>query len=163
MFKLKKSLGQNFLTDKNIINKIISIETLKNQNVMEIGPGSGNLTKLIIQKGIKKFLENNPDVIEDCTKLTEQSFSQYLALADIPEPDLFIRTGGEQRLSNFLLWNLAYTELYFTDILWPDFDKGDLKEAINFYIGRKRRFGGTVDFRVRASEDENNDQLSNIL
>ena len=114
-------------------------------------------------QGIKKLLENNPDVIKDCTKLTEQSFSQYLALADIPEPDLFIRTGGEQRLSNFLLWNLAYTELYFTDILWPDFDKGDLKEAIDFYVGRKRKFGGTVDFRVGASEDENNDQLSNIL
>ena len=62
-------------------------------------------------QGIKNF-RKQPDVIKDCTKLTEQSFSQYLALADIPEPDLFIRTGGEQRLSNFLLWNLAYTELY---------------------------------------------------
>ena len=61
MFKLKKSLGQNFLIDKNIINKILSIETLKNQNIIEIGPGSGNLTKLIIQKGIKKFLAIEKD------------------------------------------------------------------------------------------------------
>ena len=61
MFKLKKSLGQNFLIDKNVINKILSIETLKNQNVIEIGPGSGNLTKLIIQKGIKKFIAIEKD------------------------------------------------------------------------------------------------------
>jgi len=61
MFKLKKSLGQNFLIDKNIINKILSIETLKNQNIVEIGPGSGNLTKLIIQKGIKKILAIEKD------------------------------------------------------------------------------------------------------
>ena len=61
MFKLKKSLGQNFLIDKNIINKILSIETLKNQNIIEIGPGSGNLTKLIIQKGIKKILAVEKD------------------------------------------------------------------------------------------------------
>ena len=69
-----------------------------------------------IVQGIKKLLKHDPDVINDDAKLTEQSFSQYLALADIPEPDLFIRTGGEQRLSNFLLWNLAYTELYFTSL-----------------------------------------------
>ena len=61
IFKLKKSLGQNFLIDKNIINKILSIETLKNQNIIEIGPGSGNLTKLIIRKGIKKFLAIEKD------------------------------------------------------------------------------------------------------
>ncbi len=116
-----------------------------------------------IVQGIKKLLKNDPNVINDYAKLTEQSFSQYLELADIPEPDLFIRTGGEQRLSNFLLWNLAYTELYFTDILWPEFDKSDLKEAINFYVGRKRKFGGTVEFRVSTTEEENKDRLSNIF
>ncbi|WP_297529009.1 polyprenyl diphosphate synthase [Thiohalobacter sp.] len=66
-----------------------------------------------------------------------------VSLADLPEPDLFIRTGGEQRISNFLLWQLAYTELYFTDILWPDFDQDRLAEALAWFAGRQRRFGCT--------------------
>jgi undecaprenyl diphosphate synthase len=66
-----------------------------------------------------------------------------LALADLPEPDLFIRTGGEQRVSNFLLWQLAYAELYFTDTLWPDFDEAALEQALDSFRGRQRRFGQT--------------------
>jgi undecaprenyl diphosphate synthase len=66
-----------------------------------------------------------------------------VCLADLPEPDLFIRTGGEQRLSNFLLWQLAYTELYFTDRLWPDFDREDLMAAIEAFSRRQRRYGRT--------------------
>ncbi len=66
-----------------------------------------------------------------------------LCLADLPEPDLFIRTGGEQRISNFLLWQLAYTELYFTDTLWPDFDDRCLADALTWFAGRQRRFGQT--------------------
>ena len=66
-----------------------------------------------------------------------------LALADLPEPDLFIRTGGEQRISNFLLWQLAYTELYFTDTLWPDFDEAAFAEALDSFARRQRRFGRT--------------------
>jgi undecaprenyl diphosphate synthase len=62
-----------------------------------------------------------------------------------PEPDLFIRTGGEQRISNFLLWQLAYAELYFTETLWPDFDAGALDTAIAWYRGRERRFGRTSE------------------
>ena len=68
-----------------------------------------------------------------------------LSLADLPEPDLFIRTGGEQRISNFLLWQLAYTELYFTDILWPDFDERCLLDALASFATRQRRFGQTGD------------------
>ena len=75
--------------------------------------------------------------------LTEDSLRPYLALSDLPEPDLFIRTGGEQRLSNFMLWQFAYTELYFTDIHWPDFDGRALQEAIKSYQTRERRFGRT--------------------
>lgn len=66
-----------------------------------------------------------------------------LCLADLPEPDLFIRSGGEQRVSNFLLWQLAYTELYFTDCLWPDFDERQFERALDSYASRQRRFGRT--------------------
>ncbi|MGZ4957469.1 MAG: polyprenyl diphosphate synthase, partial [Methylobacter sp.] len=75
--------------------------------------------------------------------IDEQLINQYLSTADLPEPDLFIRTGGEQRVSNFLLWQLAYTELYFTSTLWPDFDQNSLQDAINSFKTRQRRFGHT--------------------
>ena len=70
-----------------------------------------------------------------------------------PEPDLFIRTGGEQRISNFLIWQLAYTELYFTDCLWPDFDKHELKKSFDWYRTRERRFGRTSE-QLLASPSE---------
>jgi undecaprenyl diphosphate synthase len=75
--------------------------------------------------------------------ITEAHFAKVLELADVPDPDLFIRTGGERRISNFLLWNLAYTELYFSDRLWPDFSLSDLEEALAFFALRERRFGLT--------------------
>jgi undecaprenyl diphosphate synthase len=77
--------------------------------------------------------------------ITEQQVGDALALADLPDPDLFVRTGGEHRISNFLLWNLAYTELYFTDCLWPDFDAGQLDAALAFFSARQRRFGLTPE------------------
>jgi undecaprenyl diphosphate synthase len=81
--------------------------------------------------------------------LDEAALAQQLSMAEAPEPDLFIRTGGEQRISNFLLWQLAYTELYFTDALWPDFDAAALDEAIASYRSRERRFGRTSE-QVRS-------------
>ena len=83
--------------------------------------------------------------------LDESSLSPYLAMSYAPEPDLFIRTGGEQRISNFLLWQLAYTELYFTDTLWPDFGAVALDAAIVSYRARERRFGRTSD-QVEAAK-----------
>jgi len=77
--------------------------------------------------------------------ITESMLAEQLTLADQPEPDLFIRTGGEQRISNFLLWQLAYSELYFTDALWPDFDKDELDKALQWFASRQRRFGRTGD------------------
>jgi undecaprenyl diphosphate synthase len=77
------------------------------------------------------------------SEFTEQDIAPHLAMAFAPEPDLFIRTGGEQRISNFLLWQLAYTELYFTETYWPDFDAASLDEAIISYQQRERRFGRT--------------------
>jgi len=76
-------------------------------------------------------------------EIDETAFAAHLALAELPEPDLFIRTGGERRISNFLLWQLAYTELYFTPVLWPDFDEKILDLALEDYAGRQRRFGYT--------------------
>ena len=78
-------------------------------------------------------------------EVNEVLLAQQLSIADVPEPDLFIRTGGEQRISNFLLWQLAYTELHFTDALWPDFDAEALDAAIASYRARERRFGRTSD------------------
>jgi undecaprenyl diphosphate synthase len=83
--------------------------------------------------------ELNPEQID------EAYFSRNLCSADVPEPDLFIRTGGEQRISNFLLWQCAYTELYFTDLLWPDFNRKALEEALRDFSRRQRRFGRTGD------------------
>jgi undecaprenyl diphosphate synthase len=84
--------------------------------------------------------------------ISEADLASRLCLADAPEPDLFIRTGGEQRISNFLLWQLAYTELYFTDTLWPDFDAAALDAAIESYRRRERRFGRTSEQVTGAME-----------
>jgi undecaprenyl diphosphate synthase len=83
-------------------------------------------------------------------EVDEAALVQHLSMADMPEPDLFIRTGGEQRISNFLLWQLAYTELYFTETLWPDFDAAALDAAIVSFRTRERRFGRTSE-QVRAT------------
>lgn len=82
--------------------------------------------------------------------VTEKLFSEKLSLAELPVPDLFIRSSGEYRISNFLLWQLAYSEMYFSPVLWPDFDVNTLKEAIDFYLHRERRFGFTGD-QIKAT------------
>jgi len=92
-------------------------------------------TKIIAQK--VKDGEFGVDQIDD------RVMSQYMSFADLPEPDLFIRTGGDERISNFLLWHLAYTEFYFTKILWPDFNEDELQKAIKVFSQRERRFGQT--------------------
>ncbi len=81
----------------------------------------------------------------DPNDITQASLEPHLSMTGVPEPDLFIRTGGEQRISNFLLWQLAYTELYFTPVLWPDFDRAQFDAALASYAGRQRRFGRTGD------------------
>jgi undecaprenyl diphosphate synthase len=84
--------------------------------------------------------------------IDEALVAERLALAGIPDPDLLIRTGGEQRISNFLLWNLAYTELYFSDVLWPEFSAGHLDAAFEFFAQRERRFGKTSE-QLAANAD----------
>ena len=89
-------------------------------------------------KALTKDIRKNNIAIDD---IDEETFSWYLDTRSIPEPDLLIRTSGEQRLSNFLLWQLAYTEFYFTDVLWPDFNKKELQKAVEYYSERNRKFG----------------------
>ena len=94
----------------------------------------------------------NPELLGTRAPVLPEALEPYLAMAYAPEPDLFIRTGGEQRISNFLLWQLAYTELYFTDTLWPDFDGDALDRAIASYRSRERRFGRTSEQVQQAVE-----------
>lgn len=93
-------------------------------------------------QAMNRLLRERPELAGTCS---EEHLTPYLSMGDAPEPDLFIRTGGEQRISNFLLWQLAYTELYFTDVLWPDFDSVALDRAIVSYQQRERRFGRTSE------------------
>ena len=83
--------------------------------------------------------------------IDEKILSTELQLGDTPDPDLLIRTGGEQRISNFLLWDLAYAELWFTDVLWPEFDKQEFDAALSFYAAKQRRYGHTGE-QVEAAE-----------
>ncbi len=94
-----------------------------------------------IAQAVKRALVENPLP----ANITEESLQPYLQFSYAPEPDLFIRTGGEQRVSNFMIWQLAYTELYFTPIYWPDFNRAALDLAIAWYQNRERRFGRTSE------------------
>ena len=95
-----------------------------------------------IMQAMQAMLRDHPETIHG---FNEAAMEPYLAMSYAPEPDLFIRTGGEQRISNFLLWQLAYTELYFTDTLWPAFDSTAFKAAISSFQKRERRFGRTSE------------------
>ena len=95
-----------------------------------------------IVRAVRRLAEDYKDGTLTADGITESTFRSYLDTADIPDPDLLIRTSGEFRLSNFLMWQTAYTEFYCTDVLWPDFTKEDLMKAVEYYNSRERRFGG---------------------
>ena len=95
-------------------------------------------------KKLAQLIASN-DVDGNDDKCIEETFESLLSTNGIPDPDLVVRTGGEQRISNFLIWNIAYAELYFTDALWPDFDEEELEKALQWYSRRERRFGGRRD------------------
>jgi undecaprenyl diphosphate synthase len=103
---------------------------------------------------VQSMLKEHPHLAQG---FAEEDLSPYLSMSDAPEPDLFIRTGGEQRISNFMLWQLAYTELYFTDVLWPAFGRKELEKAIASYQKRERRFGRTSDQLQNRQEQGNQD------
>ncbi len=96
-----------------------------------------------ILQALSRFAREHPEAVGQ--PIGEEALAPYLTMAYAPEPDLFIRTGGERRVSNFLLWQLAYTELYFTELLWPDFGAAELDAAIASYRQRERRFGRTSE------------------
>jgi undecaprenyl diphosphate synthase len=103
-----------------------------------------------VLQAANRMLKDHPGLAS--SGFGENDLAPYLSLNYAPEPDLFIRTGGEQRISNFMLWQLAYTELYFTDLLWPDFDAAALDRAIASYRQRERRFGRTSEQLPQSAE-----------
>ena len=96
-----------------------------------------------ILQAMRRLLLDKPELAACPEAIDEAELASYLSMAFAPEPDLFIRTGGEQRISNFLIWQLAYTELYFTDAYWPEFDEACISQAFEWYRTRERRFGRT--------------------
>lgn len=136
-------IGERGRLDEDIRQKIEELEKSTSKNTglnFTIGINYGSRDEMI--RGMRKMAEDVkagkylPDEID------EKLYESYLDTAGIPAPDLLIRTSGEQRLSNYLLWQMAYTEFYFTDVLWPDFNKDELYQAILQYNKRQRRFGG---------------------
>lgn len=131
-----KVIGGRERFGENLLKRIVSAEAKTAQNdglVLTIAADYG---------GRWDILEAvNTLISQGATSISERALAEQLSMSYAPEPDLFIRTGGEQRISNFLLWQLAYTELFFTERLWPDFDGAALQEAILSYQQRERRFG----------------------
>jgi len=131
-------IGNRNGLDIDILRKIDNIEeaTKKCSGLnLQIAVNYGGKDEIV--RAVNKILL----LKERLSSITEVEFSSYLDTWDIPEPDLFIRTGGDKRLSNFLLWEMAYTEFYFTDVLWPDFNEEELKKGLNAFNKRERRFG----------------------
>jgi undecaprenyl diphosphate synthase len=126
--KLLRVKENTFKNDKMILNLALSY---------------GGKDEII--RAVKEIVEDNKAGKIDVKKLDKEIFSSYLYTSGMPDPDLLIRTSGECRISNFLLWQIAYTELYFTKVLWPDFTKDDLLKAIDSYQKRERRFGLTSE------------------
>ncbi|WP_068268677.1 polyprenyl diphosphate synthase [Caviibacter abscessus] len=134
--KLVVSGSTNMIPDK-LLNKINeTCEYLKNNKkmVFNICFNYGGRQEII--EAINKIIKDKKEFIDT------YEFQNYLYSPKIPDPDLVIRTGGETRISNFLLWQISYSELYFTDVLWPDFNKDELKKAIEYYSKKDRRYGG---------------------
>jgi len=122
-----------------------SEQLTKNNNGLQLNIAANYGGRWDITQACRTLVEEVAAGRLQSADITPEMIQQNLSLSDLPEPDLFIRTGGEQRISNFLLWQLAYTELYFTDLLWPDFDKAAFNEALQSYACRQRRFGRTGD------------------
>lgn len=136
-------LGDISVLDKKMQDKIIELEKISAVNTglnFQVALNYGGRDELL--RAIKRCSSECVAGNKDINDIDEAYINSLLDTKGIPDPDLLIRTSGEQRLSNFLLWQLAYTEFYFTDVLWPDFNKNELKKAIDYYAARDRRYGG---------------------
>lgn len=175
LMKLLESYLKNCVktADKNhmrvrIIGEISRLSETFQEKIRQLEESSAkntglNLTIAINYGSRDEMLRAMKHMFADCASgklnaqaIDEACFSSYLDTRGIPDPDLLIRTSGEQRLSNYLLWQLAYSEFYFTDVPWPDFHKKELEEAIAAYNKRERRFGGIVttpEEEALASQD----------
>ena len=128
------------LPDENYKRLMETLDETKNNDRMTLTLAMSYSSRWELTETVRRMVEDNNLKPED---ITEEKFSNYLTTAGMPDPELLIRTGGEMRISNFLLWQIAYSELYFTPKLWPEFSKEDLYEAIVNYQNRERRFGLT--------------------
>jgi undecaprenyl diphosphate synthase len=132
-------IGRRDRLDPDIVDMIENTEKLTRENT------ALNLTIALDYGGRQEIIEGVKALIEKGVKVqdvNEEMFARHLMTAELPEPDLLIRTSGEERISNFLLWQCAYTEFHFTDQLWPDFNREQFEAAIAEYASRQRRFGG---------------------
>ena len=124
--------------------KELEAASAKNDGLnLQIAINYGSQDEMV--RAMRKMCGDVVSGVHRVDEIDEQLFAGYLDTADIPDPDLLIRTSGEQRLSNYLLWQLAYSEFYFTEVPWPDFDKAELQKAIEAYNKRDRRFGGLTE------------------
>ncbi len=124
--------------------KELEAASAKNDGLnLQIAINYGSRDEMV--RAMRKMCDDVVNGVHSVDEIDEQLFTGYLDTADIPDPDLLIRTSGEQRLSNYLLWQLAYSEFYFTEVPWPDFDKAELQKAIEAYNKRDRRFGGLTE------------------
>jgi undecaprenyl diphosphate synthase len=144
---MKNNMRVRIIGDKSRLNEEIrkSIDNLEEASKdntglkFQVAINYGGRDEIIrAAKAMSKDITENKT---DIDHIDEEVFQKYLDTGDLPDPDLLIRTSGEQRLSNFLVWQTAYTELYFTDVLWPDFNKKELERAVEYYSSRNRKFG----------------------
>lgn len=141
-----KVIGDITAFDQDIQDKIIELENFSkdyNELHFQIALNYGSRDEIL--RGVRKLAQDAIDGKVKPEAIDESVFESYLDTAGIPDPDLMIRTSGELRLSNYLLWQMAYTEFYFTDVAWPDFDKAELIKAIEHYNARDRRYGGVKE------------------
>ena len=139
-------IGELQRLDEDIRSRIAELEEATKENGglnVQIAINYGSRDEIV--RAVRKLAADCAKGKVNAEDIDEQVFEGYLDTHDIPDPDLMIRTSGELRLSNYLLWQLAYTEFYFTDVLWPDFSKEELIKAIEHYNARDRRYGGVKE------------------
>ncbi len=137
-----KIIGRRDRINSNMVKKIKEVETAtRNNKSFNLNVALDYGGRWDILEATKKLMKKYADGDIDLKDLDEDLFKKHLSLARVEEPDLLVRTSGEERISNFLIWDLAYSEFYFTKTFWPDFDKKELEKAIKSYSERERRFG----------------------